>query len=297
MEQHLYFYDRGDILRTISIFSSIHSKYNNLTNTEKKVADYVLDNAKSVVYMSITDLADACNVGESSIFRFCKSLSYKGYQEFKIALAHGITVGNEIPQLTDQVTMDDTIDQVASKVLSTNITALNETFNLLDVQKMAKAIDIMINADRIHFFGVGSSLITAMEAKVKFMRITNKTECTFDSHLQMMSAALMTERDVAVIISYSGSTKDNIEVARKAKERGATIISITRFVKSPLTSYSDLTLLCGANEGPLQGGSLSAKISQLYLLDVLYAEYFKRTKEESIQNKETTAEAVSEKLL
>lgn len=65
----------------------------------------------------------------------------------------------------------------------------------------------------------------------------------------------------------------------------------------PLTSYSDLTLLCGANEGPLQGGSLSAKISQLYLLDVLYVEYFKRTKEESVINKESTATAVIEKLL
>ncbi|GAA0134403.1 MurR/RpiR family transcriptional regulator [Paenibacillus sp. YSY-4.3] len=284
-------------MRPLSIFTSIHSKYNNLTNTEKKVADYVLENAASVVYMSITDLADACNVGESSIFRFCRSLSYKGYQEFKIALAHSITVDNEIPQLTDQVLMDDTIDQVASKVLSSNISALNETFNLLNIEKINQAIDYLIGAERILFFGVGSSLMTAMEAKVKFMRITNKAECTFDSHLQMMAAALMSEKDVAVIISYSGSTKDNIEVAKKAKERGATVISITRFVKSPLTSYSDLTLLCGANEGPLQGGSLSAKISQLYLLDVLYTEYFKRSKEQSVVNKENTAAAVSEKLL
>ncbi|OMD37072.1 MurR/RpiR family transcriptional regulator [Paenibacillus odorifer] len=284
-------------MRTISIFSSIHSKYNNLTNTEKKVADYVLENTRSVVYMSITDLADACDVGESSIFRFCKSLSYKGYQEFKIALAHSITVENEIPQLTDQILMDDTTEAVASKVLTTNVSALNETYNLIDIKKINEAIDYMINAERVSFFGVGSSLITAMEAKIKFMRITNKTECLMDSHLQMMSAALMSERDVAVIISYSGSTKDSIEVARKAKERGAKVVSITRFEKSPLTSYSDLTLLCGANEGPLQGGSLSAKISQLYLLDILYVEYFKKTSEQSIINKETTAAAVSEKLL
>lgn len=284
-------------MRTMSIFSSIHSKYNNLTNTEKKVADYVLEHTRSVVYMSITDLADACNVGESSIFRFCKSLSYKGYQEFKIALAHSITVENEIPQLTDQILMDDTTEAVASKVLSTNVSALNETYNLIDIQKINEAIDWMIAAERVSFFGVGSSLITAMEAKIKFMRITNKTECLMDSHLQMMSAALMTSRDVAVIISYSGSTKDSIEVAKKAKERGAKVISITRFEKSPLTSHSDLTLLCGANEGPLQGGSLSAKISQLYLLDILYVEYFKNTSEQSIINKETTASAVSEKLV
>lgn len=284
-------------MRALSIFSSIHSKYNNMTNTEKKVADYILENTRGVVYMSITDLADECGVGESSIFRFCKSLNFSGYQEFKIALAHSITVENEIPQLTDQILMTDTIEEVTSKVLSTNINALNETFNLIDAGKMDQAIEAMVQGERIIFFGVGSSLITALEAKNKFMRITNKTECSMDSHLQMMSAALMTKRDVAVVISYSGSTKDSIEVAKKAKERGAKVISITRFEKSPLTLYSDLTLLCGANEGPLQGGSLSAKISQLYLLDILYVEYFKRTHEDSIKNKESTAAAVSEKLV
>jgi DNA-binding MurR/RpiR family transcriptional regulator len=284
-------------LRTISIFSTIHSKYNNLTNTEKKVADYVLDNAASVVYMSITDLADTCGVGESSIFRFCRSLGYKGYQEFKIALAHTITVENEIPQLTDRILMNDTIEQVASKVLTTNISALNETFKLIDYAKIDRVIDHLVQAERILFFGVGSSLMTAMEAQNKFMRITNKSMCSIDSHLQMMAASLMTERDVAVMISYSGSTKDTIEVAQKAKERGALVISITRFEKSPLTASSDLTLLCGANEGPLQGGSLSAKISQLYLLDVLYIEYFKRTYEQSTVNKENTAAAVTVKLL
>ncbi|MGO4182713.1 MurR/RpiR family transcriptional regulator [Paenibacillus sp. MCAF9] len=284
-------------MRTINIFTTIHSKYNNLTNTERKVADYILDNSEGVVYMSITDLADHCGVGESSVFRFCRSLSYKGYQDFKIALAHSITAENEIPQLTDKVLMNDTMDQVSSKVLSSNISALNETYNLIDNEKMDQAIEHLLQAERVIFFGVGSSLMTAMEAKIKFMRITNKTECSIDSHLQMMSAALMTNRDVAVVISYSGSTKDTIEVAKRAKESGATVISITRFVKSPLTSYSDLTLLCGANEGPLQGGSLSAKISQLYLLDVLYVEYFKRTYEDSIRNKESTAASVAVKLL
>jgi DNA-binding MurR/RpiR family transcriptional regulator len=107
----------------------------------------------------------------------------------------------------------------------------------------------------------------------------------------------MNEREVAIIISYSGQTKDSIEVAKMAKESGAFVIAITRFSKSPMTAYADVTLLCGANEGPLQGGSLSAKISQLYLLDVLYFEYFKKTFEVSKENKEKTARAVADKLV
>ncbi|MET3697875.1 RpiR family transcriptional regulator [Bacillus oleivorans] len=279
------------------IFTLIHSRYQSFTNTEKKVADYVLEHIKDVIYMSITDLADACQVGESSIFRFCKTMNLKGYQEFKIVLAHSISLENETPQLSGQITLDDTIPELSSKILSTNINALTETYNNINEGDLSKAINYLIEAERIHFFGVGASLMTAMEAKNKFMRIINKTECAIDSHLQIMSASLMTEKDVAVVISYSGSTKDTIAVAKMAKERGANVISITRFAKSPLSNYSDITLLCGANEGPLQGGSLSAKISQLYLLDLLYAEYFKRTYKESAINKELTAGAVIEKML
>ncbi|MCH6265562.1 MULTISPECIES: MurR/RpiR family transcriptional regulator [Neobacillus] len=284
-------------MTTVDIFSLIRSRYNSFTNTEKKVADYVLENIKDVIYMSITDLADACDVGESSVFRFCKTMNLKGYQEFKIALAHSISQGEETPQISGQITMQDTIGELASKILTTNVSALTDTFNLINEDDISTAIDYIIAADRVHFFGVGASLMTAMEAKNKFMRVTNKTECSIDTHLQIMSAALMTDNDVAVLISYSGSTKDTIEVARVVKERGAKIIAITRFAKSPLTSYADITLLCGANEGPLQGGSLSAKLSQLYLLDLLYAEYFKRTYKESTVNKDSTAKAVIEKML
>lgn len=281
----------------IDILALIHSRYHSFTNTEKKVADYILENTKSVIYMSITDLADICDVGESSIFRFCKTLKLRGYQEFKIALANNNTLEYEMPQLSSKITMQDTIDELSSKILATTVNALTETHNLININDVSEAVDMIIKGDRIHFFGVGASLMTALDAKNKFMRITNKTECSIDSHLQIMSASLMTKNEVAVLISYSGSTKDTIEVAKVAKERGANIISITRFAKSPLTSYSDITLLCGANEGPLQGGSLSAKISQLYLLDLLYTEYFKRTNKESSNNKESTANAVIEKML
>lgn len=278
------------------ISSLIHSRYNTFTNTEKKVADYILQHMKEVIYMSITDLADACQVGESSVFRFCKTMDLKGYQEFKIVLAHTVSLDDETPQLSSVITMQDSVKDLSSKVLSSNVQALTETYNLLNEQDVIEAVDVMIQAKRIQFFGVGSSSITALEAKNKFMRITNKTEFAGDSHLQIMSAALMEPGDVAIAISYSGSTKDTIAVAKLAKERGATVISITRFAKSPLRNFSDLTLLCGANEGPLQGGSLSAKLSQLYLLDLLYFEYFKQTNGTSVTNKELTANAVIEKM-
>ena len=114
--------------------------------------------------------------------------------------------------------------------------------------------------------------------------------------MQAMTASMADEKDLIVIISYSGSTKDNVHVAKIAKKSGAKVVGITRFLKSPLTSYTDTLLVCGSNEGPLDGGSMGAKLSQLYIIDVLFQEYYRRNTEASKENNRKTSKAVVEKL-
>ncbi|MCM3800289.1 MurR/RpiR family transcriptional regulator [Caldibacillus thermoamylovorans] len=152
---------------TDHIFSKIKSRFNSFTQAEKKVAQFILDHTQEVIYMSITDLAIACEVGESSVFRFCKSLDLKGYQEFKIALAHSLSSENENTQLYNEVSVTDSVEELSSKLLTTTMTALKETYQLIQKEELMKAIQWMVNATSIHFFGVGSSLLTALEAQNK----------------------------------------------------------------------------------------------------------------------------------
>lgn len=276
----------------------IKSAYNQLTKAEKKVADYILANPKEVLFMSITDLAEACEVGDTSVFRFCKTMELKGYQEFKMMLSLSIgEAQEEMDQFTgNNISMEDSFNDLAKKVLNTNINALMETYSLIREDRMDQAIQMLHESRRIFFYGVGASMLTAMKAMNKFLRIENKVVCIQDSHMQAMAAATMSSDDTAVLFSYSGATKDTIHVARVAKRAGAKIICITRFVKSPLSTYADVTLLSGANEGPLQGGSTSAEISQLFLVDLIYTEYYRRYFEKCSQNNERTSASVSEKL-
>lgn len=247
--------------------------------------------------MSITDVAEACEVGDTSVFRFCKTMELKGYQEFKMMLSLSLNENGDDPErYAGDITISDSFADAAQKVLNTNINALNETYSLLDEEVVEKVIDCLHEAKRIYFFGVGTSMLTAMKAMNKFLRIEPKVYCLQDSHMQAMAASMMDENDAAVLISYSGATKDTIHVAKTAREAGAKIICISRFIKSPLTAFSDYTLLCGANEGPLQGGSTSAEISQLFLIDVLYSEYYRRYFDKCSMNNEKTSAAVIEKL-
>lgn len=277
--------------------TKIKSAYNQFTKTEKKVADYILEDPRRALFLSITDLAENCGVGDTSVFRFCKTLELGGYQEFKMLLSLSLSRGDHPDQSGGKnVAFTDSFSQVAKKVLGASIKTLNETYSLLDETAFNRAIDRLNAAKSIYFFGVGGSMLTAMKAMNKFLRIEPKVRCLPDTHMQAMAASVMEPGDAAVLFSYSGATKDTNHVARLAKGAGAHVICITRFVKSPLTAYSDVTLLSGANESPFQSGSASAEVSQMFLIDLLYTEYYRRYFERCGRCNEKAVESVVEKL-
>ena len=283
-------------MRENNILFNIKTSYSQFTKAEKKVANFVISSPEKVLFMSITDVADECGVAEASIYRFCRTMKAKGYQEFKMNLSFCLSKRGAQSAPDQNVGAVNGSSLLADKVLANHINALNATRQLVVPSQIEKVVEMIHDAEMVSFFGIGHSLLTAREANNKFLRITGKTSCIEDSHMQAMSAAMMTEKDVMIILSYSGATKDTVYVAEIAKEAGAGIVAITRFRKSPLAVYADEILLCGADEAPLDGGSLGVKMSQLYVVDLLFQEYFHKYHDESEENLKKTSKAVVEKL-
>lgn len=278
-----------------SLVLEIQLSYNQFTKTEKKIADYVLQNINKVLFMSITELAEESGVAEASVHRFCRTMGVKGYQEFKMKLSLSIMPEEESSLEKDSFDKDS-LEFNLDRILQSHINALKETRMLMHKGEIERAVQMIEEATNVYFFGIGDSLLSARSARNKFLRICSKVSCIEDPHMQAMTASMAGPEDVIIIISYSGATKDNIYVANIAKESGAKVIGITRFIKSPLTAYTDALLICGSNEGPLDGGSMGAKMSQLYIIDVLFQEYYRRNKEVSIENNRKTSKAVVDKL-
>lgn len=278
------------------IFLLIRSRYESFTRAEKQVADFILQDPAPVLYMSITDLADACHVGETSVFRFCRDLNVKGYQAFKILLARSINENGLDRPREGGITEKDGALEIMDKLVSIYADVLSEAKLRNSPDAIYQTVDWMVQAKRIHFFGAGSSFIVALEAYSRFLRVESKVAMAVDIHMQTMAASLMEPEDVAIIISYTGSTRDMVEIAKLLRQRRVKIVCITHFEKSPLSATSDLALLCGSKEGPLQSGGIAARISQLYLIDVLYHEYVQRNCDKAKQNSQFTADSVSFKL-
>ena len=137
----------------------------------------------------------------------------------------------------------------------------------------------------------------AKEICARFACITNKFRATADSHMQVMAASLMTEQDVVLFVSYSGATRDLMETLRTAKANGAKIILITHYEDSPGAKLADIVLLCGAQESPLDSGSIPIKVAVLYVAEVLVLRYILDDKPGSTEAQEHTTEALAVKML
>ncbi len=283
------------MVNTTNLLQDIQLNYNQLTKTEKKIADFVIGNVNQVLFMSITDLAEASGVAEASVYRFCRSVGAQGYQDFKMKLSFSASADEMDAAETENFKIDS-MEYTLDKILQHHISVLKETRMLIRQEAVRKTLQMMEEAENIYFFGIGDSLLTAKEARNKFLRICNKVNSIDDPHMQAMTASMAGPSDLIFIISYSGATKDNVYVAEIAKKAGARVIGITHFIKSPLTNYTDVLLVCGSNEGPLDGGAMGTKLSQLYVIDVLFHEYYTRNKQVSAENNKKTSRAVVEKL-
>ena len=157
----------------------IRSSYNQFTKAEKRVADFILQNPNEVLFMSISDLAETCRVGDTSVFRFCKTMNLKGYQDFKMTLSLSMRGSDkEAEESHEAVSLEDNLKDLADKVLNETISSIQESYSLLELSQVSLAMDALSKARRILFFGVGASMLTAMKAMNKFHRIEPKVYCS-----------------------------------------------------------------------------------------------------------------------
>jgi Transcriptional regulators len=272
----------------------IRSLYSSFTKKEKKIADFVMDNSSKVIYMSITELSEVCAVGETTIIRFCRKLGVKGYQEFKLMLAREIV--NPEEDVHENISRLDDISEIIRKTAQSNIQAIQDTAAVISAEKLDIAVNAILNADKVDIYGVGASAFTAGDAKYKLLRIGINAEAISDAHIQCMSAVNLTNKSVAIGISFSGSTRDTVDSLTLAHKSGAFTIAITNYEKSPITRVANAVLLTSARETPLRSGALTSKIAQLHVLDILYTALAIREEEKAYKMLNKTAEAVLSKL-
>ncbi|MFR7064893.1 MurR/RpiR family transcriptional regulator [Streptococcus pneumoniae] len=224
------------------------------------MADYILVRDSEIVYETSSEIVSKVKVGEGTLNRFCKKIGYSGFQELKLKMT------KDILELESQKMSSDTfIDEIKNNYLS----IVESTRKLIDGRQIELAIKLIREANQILMIGVGSSGNAAREFESSLLRIGIISKTVIDTHFQLMHTALLKDNDLIIAFSLSGSTKEVEETLLNAKRKNVKIISITNYSSRNIAKLSDCVLLTSKKESYLEGGSLMAKASQLFIIDVI----------------------------
>ena len=286
--------DGGPATARAPLMARLHSSLSALTESEQKVAAVVRADPQRVVYASVTELAEAAGVGETTVLRFARKLGYRNYHAFKMDLARDIF--SEAAGQGGNTASSSAQDDLLHRATEENRRVIVDTFQMLDRAVFERAVAMLAEARQIHFYGAGHSGITAQDARYRFWRLGFPAAAFADPHFQLMAAATLQPGDVAVGLSVSGSTRDTVECLAVAKGRGAGTIAITGYAQAPIGRVADVLLVTATREMPLQSGSFTSKIGQLHMLDLLVRALVQARPDRVRAHQESVGKAISTKL-
>lgn len=271
--------------------SMISQMLPNLPPSERKIAEYIIKNPKEAITCTANELGKRSSTSGAAVIRLCKSLGLKGFQELKLKIAGDLQKPFE--EGYRDITPFETQESIIQKMTNNNIQTLRDTVEVLHPDELRKAVDALIQANTIHFFGIGASSIIAKDAQQKFLRINKNATAFTDTHLLATLIGNAKKDDVVFGISFSGETIEVANLLELAKQKGVKTISLTRYGISPVTEQADIRLYTSySKEAVFRSGATSSRIAQLHVIDILFMCVATQAYEETIKSIDRTRDAI-----
>lgn len=249
----------------------INNQMPHFSSAERNVAQYVADHLSDVVNMTTKQLAAACNSSEASVIRFCKRIGINSFKGLKIEIAKGLHQENPRAAIVDSpFDFNDDMRTVVDKATARSIDSLNHTRKILSLEALDAAVQAFHQANRMYLYGAAGSSIVVQDLAQKLLRINCHAFQSNDFHVQMMMAANMDDEDVLFLVSTSGETKEILQLLTTAKETGTKTVLLTQLGKSTAASQADIVLNISAEEHDIRIGTMSARIAELAVIDMLF---------------------------
>ena len=261
-----------------SLTLEIKNNYERLDPAERRVADYLLKMSLRMPYLTLEEVSKGAKTSKTTVERFCKKLGFKGFKELRMTrIRHAINsfldflAGVDIPSgLGISINTEGLVDFV----IRINVDVLLEIKKTLKQEEVDLATQIIENAQKLLLIGVGSSSSVIFDAEQRFTRLGINCYASSDPHFQMIRALSLGQEDAIFAVSYSGYTRDIVDCLQAGKSKGAKVVCLTSFPKSPIANIADCVLYSPGRRAPLPGESIASRISQMAIIDVICAKIY-----------------------
>ncbi|GGL94604.1 MurR/RpiR family transcriptional regulator [Micromonospora yangpuensis] len=278
-----------------SVLARVRSGVDELTGALRRVADHVLSDPEAAARSTIVELAERSGTSPATITRFCRAMGFDGYADLRLGIAAETGRARSAGWTVDigrEILPGDPLDRVLGQLMAADTRAMHDTAALLDLAEVERAAVALAGAGRVTIVGAGGSALVGQEMQLSLHRIGVAAWAWNDVHDGLASAALLGEGDVALGISYTGQTRETVEMLAEAGSRGATTVALTGFPRSALAELADVVLLTASQSTSFRPDALSARHPQLVVLDLLYIAVAQRTHDRAHAAFRRTAQAV-----
>ena len=249
-----------------AILGQIQRARAGLSPAERRVADHVLAHPRSMLNDPVGEIARAAQVSQPTVIRFCRTLGCAGLSDFKLRLASGLT--GTVPVTHTQVTGDDSILELGTKVLGNTAASILQVRDHLNRDSIDRAIGLIGAARRVDCFALGYAGAAAQDAQYKFLRLGLPSGAFVEARSQALAAQVLGPGDVAFVISSGGRKQELLAVADAAHERGASVIAVTAS-QSALARKADVTLIVDHVEDAELHLPMVSRVLHLLMIDIL----------------------------
>jgi DNA-binding MurR/RpiR family transcriptional regulator len=262
-----------------------------LPASERKIAQYILENPRSILNSTVNDIGTQAKTSGAAVIRLCKSLGLNGFQDLKVRIAGDLVKPAE--QGYRDIEPGESYFSIVQKTTSNSIQSIRDSEEIINYEELERAVQTLLPAQNVHFFGIGASNIIAKDAQQKFLRIQKNATAFTDTHLVATLIANAGKDDVVFAISHSGETAEVVKVMALAKERGVKTISLTKYGQSAVASLADIKLFTSySGEAPFRSAATSSRLAQLYMMDILFLSMATVQYEHTIQAIDQTRDAI-----
>lgn len=241
-----------------------------LPASERKVAQFILDNPKHFVGLSITELAEESGTSAAGVVRLCKRLRMSGFRELKLRITMDVSQSIESQEKLS-IVPGLSLDQIARSLVHNNEVVLRDILKTLDFNATREAVDAIAAARKVDVYGSDTSSFVALDLNLKLLKLGVVSSCNQDAQVQVASACGLSERDVAIAVSYSGEDRGVLAAAREAHRARARTVSITRFSQNPLADICDINLFAPSSEPLLKEGGIVSHTALVLIGEILFA--------------------------
>lgn len=267
-----------------TILLTIRSKMENASKAEKILGNYILENVQTIPGLSVAELSKKSGVSQATVVRFAQNLGVDGFKGLKVELAR-CSMDDVTNGLYDEIAPDDGIDELKDKLIIRIQHTLETTGKGLDKKVLKDTVDLLRAADVIQVYGLGASNLVAEDFTQKFSRIGITVFNTQDTHLMTANFLTQKHKQIMLLISDSGETKETLTLAKLAKQKHITVIGLTSNDKSSLAKLADIHILSsdGVPKDKIRSAATTSLISQLYVVELIYYLYLQRDYDNNIQ--------------